>query len=99
MSKTRLAGIAAASFGVLFLFYIFLNSTLLPPGLKGMAWWSAVLRTMVSRGAVAGTLLGVLFVIGGIVLIFQGRRHRLSVLSVAVLVVLGVLTLLAVALG
>ena len=31
VSKTRLAGIAAASFGVLFLFYIFLNSTLLPP--------------------------------------------------------------------
>jgi hypothetical protein len=99
MSLTRVAGIIAAAFGTLFLFYIFMWSSLLPPELTGAAWWAAVLRTMVSRGAVAGTAIGIAVVVGGIFLLFQRSKPRPSLVSVIVAAVVAVLIVLFIALS
>lgn len=97
MSWTRVAGIIATAFGALFLFYLFMWSTLLPPELTGAAWWTAVLRTMFSRGAVEGTVIGIVVVIGGIFLMFQRSTPRPSLVSVIVMAVVAVLILLFIA--
>lgn len=100
MSLTRVAGIIAVVCGVLFLLYIFAWSTLMPPEMTGAAWWTQVLRTMVSRGAITGTALGTVCVVGGIFLLFlRSTTHRPSLIAVIVMTVLAVLIALGVAMS
>jgi hypothetical protein len=91
MYLTRLAGVIATVFGVLFLLYIFVNCTLVPPELTGSAWWATVLRTMVSQGAVLGTALGAVCILGGVFLLFFRPKPRPTLLAVIVMVALAVL--------
>ena len=93
MSVTRVAGIIAAAFGAMFLFYIFIGSTLLPPELTGAAWWAAVFRTMVSRGFVAGTAIGIALVVSGILLILRQSPPRSLLVSILVVAAVALLIL------
>jgi hypothetical protein len=99
MSWTRTAGIIAAAFGALFLLYIFLWSTLLPPELTGAAWWTAVLRTMVSRGAGAGTAIGTVALVGAIILTLRRSPPRSLLVSIIVAAAVAVIIVLGVVLG
>jgi hypothetical protein len=91
MYLTRAAGVIATVFGVLFLLYIFVMCTLVPPGLTRAAWWATVLRTMVSQGAVLGTALGAVCIVGGVFLLFLRPRPRPTLLAVIVMTALAVL--------
>ena len=95
MSKIRLVGIIGIVFGLLFLFYLFLGSTLVPPTLIGAAWWATVFRTMFSA-ALTGTVIGIAFVVSGLFLLLQPRRKWISW---AVLSFMAVLLLIVVALS
>ena len=98
MPWTRVAGLVATAFGVLFLLYLFAWCSIQPPGLKGAAWWTSVLKAMNSSGAVMGTALGVLLVAGGMVLVFQRPRPRPSLVSLIIIACVAVLILLGVVL-
>ncbi len=99
MYLTRVAGAIATGFGVLFLLYIFLGCTLVPPELTGAAWWFAVLRTMVSQGAVFGTALGAFCVVAGLFLLFFRAGPQPTLLAVIVMVALAILILFGIATG
>lgn len=97
MALTRMVGVIVTVFGVLFLLYIFVNCTLLPPELTGRAWWAAVLRTMVSQGAVLGTALGAFCVMGGVFLLLFRAGPRTTIAAVIVMAALAVLIILGIA--
>jgi nitrate reductase gamma subunit len=93
------AGIIAAAFGTLFLLYLFIGNSMLPPELTGAAWWAAVLRAMVSPGAIAGTAIGITLVVGGILLMLRRSPSRSSFVSIAAAAVIAVLILLVIILS
>jgi hypothetical protein len=97
MYLTRMVGVIATVFGVLFLLYIFVGCTLVPPELTGRAWWAAVLRTMVSQGAILGTALGAVFVLGGVCLLFFRAKPRPTLLAVIGMAALAALLVLGIA--
>jgi hypothetical protein len=96
MYLTRIAGFIATAFGVLFLLYIFAWCSMVPPDLKGAAWWGRVLRVMFSQ-EVLGTALGIVCILGGVFLLFFRPRPRPTLLAVIVMAALAVLILLGVA--
>ena len=91
MLWTRAVGGIAVVFGVLFLLYLFAWCTLMPPGLTGWVWWSRVLGTMVSRGAVAGTALGAACVAGGVFLLLLPAKRGSTIIAAVVAAALVVL--------
>jgi hypothetical protein len=99
MYLTRIAGVLATVFGVLFLLYIFVGCTLQPPELTGSAWWAAVLRTMVSQGAVLGTALGSVCILGGVFLLLFRAGPRRTLAAMIVMAALAVLIVLGIASG
>lgn len=89
MTLNRLAGFIGVVFGVLFLLYLFVMSTLLPPNITGLKWWLMVIQRMFSPGVLLGTLIGIASLLAGVFLLLIGG-HKKGV-TVAVLIVLVIL--------
>jgi hypothetical protein len=99
MAMTRLTGAVLVGFGVLFLLYMFVGATLLPPGLTGLTWWAVVIQTMFSRGFILGTLLGMASFATGTSLLILPRGSYLYVITIAIIIISIAFVVIAVALG
>jgi hypothetical protein len=93
----RLTGIIAVCVGLLFLLWMFVWCTLIPPGLTGAEWWAAVLGKMVSSGEICGTMIGCACILGGTFLLVQRSNRQPSIATRVVLAVLVALIILVVA--
>lgn len=97
MFVIRIVGVIGIVFGLFILLDCLAGSTLVGPGVKGAGWWARVLQTMFSpHGALAGTVIGIACVSGGLLLLLQPRR---TWLAGGVAVAMVVLVLAAVACG
>ena len=99
MPLTRIVGVLFTAFGAMFLLYLFLWSTLVPPDLKGAAWWAAVFHMMFGPGAILGTMVGIVCVGGGLILILQRAGRRPSIFAIVLMAVLAAVVLTCVVLS
>jgi hypothetical protein len=97
VALNRLVGFVGVVFGVLFLLYLFVNSTLLPPEITGLKWWMMGIQKMFSPGVLVGTLIGIASVAAGMSLLLMGKQKR-SRAAVVLIVLIILLVIVGVAL-